>query len=244
MIMTMKKYFLLVFIPLLYACISPGDGGPVFLDEVTVINRFTIVDDHLYVLRETDLSIFDISGDSSMKQISNNNISGGSILQKENLLLISKERSLRIFSLNDSTSFEFAGEFGSINYCNEIELKDSIIFVVGRVSNLCPSPDNKLDLFSIKEPENLILIKSIALGSPRGLVIWDNLLFVCQGKEGLTVFDISNSLEPIILKSFANIEANDIVVENDRLLVESEAGFTQYNYINDTLLPLSFIPLE
>lgn len=69
------------------------------------------------------------------------------------------------------------------------------------------------------------------LENPYGLGIKGNMLFVCDGTAGLKLFDKTNPLEVGFVKSYADIQAKDVIPLEDKLLMIGGDMLYQYNYV-------------
>jgi len=69
---------------------------------------------------------------------------------------------------------------------------------------------------------------------PYGLGIDNSTLFICEGEQGLKVFDASNPMEITsnILAEFSDIHAYDVIPLSSYLFTIGEDGFYIYDYSN------------
>lgn len=82
--------------------------------------------------------------------------------------------------------------------------------------------------------------------SPRGLGIDNKTLFVCDGNDGLKVYNATNVMQigNNQVAHFNNIQATDVIPFNNRLLMIGEDGLYQYDYSNiQNITQLSRIPV-
>jgi uncharacterized secreted protein with C-terminal beta-propeller domain len=81
---------------------------------------------------------------------------------------------------------------------------------------------------------------------PYGLGIDDEILFVCDGKDGLLVYEASDlaSIPQKKIAQFPNIDAFDVIPFQDYLFMIGDDGFYQYDYSNlQNVYEVSFIPV-
>jgi hypothetical protein len=72
------------------------------------------------------------------------------------------------------------------------------------------------------------LIKTYSLSNPHGLALKDPFLYICDGKSGLKVYNVSNK-QSIQLKQQLDIEdAFDIIIRETLALVVGKKGLSQY----------------
>jgi hypothetical protein len=86
-----------------------------------------------------------------------------------------------------------------------------------------------LNISNIQSPQ---LIKTYQLTSPRGLSKDGNILFICDGNDGLKVFNATDPNNITQFKQFVLKEANDVIAYNNIALVVAKDGLYQYDYSN------------
>ena len=74
--------------------------------------------------------------------------------------------------------------------------------------------------------------------NPHGLAKDNNLLFICDGKDGVKVYDAADVNDIKLLKQIDGIEAYDVIAFNKRALVVARDGFYQFNYADVTNIKL------
>jgi hypothetical protein len=75
-----------------------------------------------------------------------------------------------------------------------------------------------------------VLVKTYGLTNPHGLSKDGDLLFVCDGSDGLKVYNASNVLSLQLLDHVKNIETYDVIAWNNRALVVAKDGLYQFDY--------------
>jgi len=68
------------------------------------------------------------------------------------------------------------------------------------------------------------------LTNPFGLAKDGNYLFICDGRDGLKVYDASAVNNLKLLKHIPGMEAYDVIAWNKRLLLVTDKGLRQYDY--------------
>lgn len=86
-----------------------------------------------------------------------------------------------------------------------------------------------LDIKNIKVPT---LVKSYPLTNPHGLSKDKNLLFICDGADGLKVFDATHADKIQTLQQITGLETYDVIASNNVALVIAKDGLYQYDYSN------------
>ena len=78
------------------------------------------------------------------------------------------------------------------------------------------------------------------LNSPSGLGIDNNVLFICDGDEGLRIFDVTDPYDVLQneLTSFSDVIAYDVIPLNDVLMTITDEGLLQYDYSDKNTISL------
>jgi Uncharacterized conserved protein len=96
----------------------------------------------------------------------------------------------------------------------------------------CLGFNNELDIVQLNELSNAELIKTYNLTSPLGLSKDGNLLFICDGTDGLKIFNAIDVQNLQLIKHFPGIETYDVITENKVAIVVAKDGLYQYDYSN------------
>ena len=82
--------------------------------------------------------------------------------------------------------------------------------------------------------------------SPHGLAVDGNFLFLCEGTNGLKLYNISNEQQIELVAQLTDLHAFDVIVRNGVAIVTGEDGVFQYRYNQDlgTLEMISKIPVS
>lgn len=68
--------------------------------------------------------------------------------------------------------------------------------------------------------------------NPFGLGKEGNTLFICDGKDGVKVYDATNSSDVKLIKKIDGMETYDVIAWNNRALVVAKDGLYQFDYSN------------
>lgn len=66
--------------------------------------------------------------------------------------------------------------------------------------------------------------------NPHGLAKDGDYLFICDGKDGLKVYDASTATDIKLLKHLKGMETFDVIAWNKRLILVTASGLEQYDY--------------
>lgn len=76
------------------------------------------------------------------------------------------------------------------------------------------------------------LVKTYKMYNPHGLSKDEDLLFICDGKDGLKIYDAANINDIKIKKHFPKLETYDVIAMNNIALVVAKDGLYQFDYSN------------
>ena len=126
-----------------------------------------------------------------------------------------------------------SGLFGHGRACDPVVADGKYAYVTLHAGTVCGENLNELDVVNVEDLTHPALVKSYPLTSPKGLCKDGDLLFVCDGNEGVKVFDAS---DPTALKLQQQVgsgqTAHDVIAWDKRLLIVSDKGLYQYSYAN------------
>lgn len=137
-----------------------------------------------------------------------------------------------IFDLSDVTKPVYVSNFWHATGCDPVVVQNNRAYVTIRGGNMCGSNINRLDVLDVTNIYKPALLRSYNMDEPYGIGISDDILFVCDGKSGLKIY---NAADPMLiaehqLAKFPNIQAYDVIPLGKSLLMIGSDGFYQYDY--------------
>jgi hypothetical protein len=217
---------------------SVGQGGS--------MARFKIVGDFLYVVDYSNINIFDISDVAAPKVLDDVHVAWDieTIFNQGAVLFIGGRQGLYIYDIKNPAKPEFISEFRHGTACDPVVVDGSYAYVTLKGGNFCGNTESGLyivDISNLKNPELKVIYPMIG---PNGLGIKGDNLFVCDGSDGLKVFDKSKAPNLVRLNHFENIEAYDVIPLEKSLLMIGGETLRQYEYLDDTIRLLSTFNLN
>jgi hypothetical protein len=91
---------------------------------------------------------------------------------------------------------------------------------------------NQLDVIDISDITSPKLLKSYPMFNPHGLGIDNGILFICDGADGLKIYDATNPLaiQSNMIAHFPGIDTYDVIPLGEILLLIGQDGLFQYDY--------------
>jgi hypothetical protein len=208
---------------------SPGTN----IGQSGSMARFAILANRMYTVSNSDLNVFNISNPFSpsfTKKVETNNWNIETIFPFKNKLFIGSQNGVFIYNTNNPDVPVLDGQFGHIKSCDPVIADGSNAFVTLRSGNMCQGFTNELDVLQLNSLSNPQLVKSYNFTNPHGLSKDGNILFVCDGPDGLKIYDAGDVRNLKLLKQFEGIETYDVIATNNIALVVAKDGLYQYDY--------------
>jgi hypothetical protein len=240
------RFNLAIFAIWLFAACSDQSSGESVTGASGSLARFAIKNNYLYVLSSATLSVFDIAGNSFRKA---NEVPIGfameTIQANGDYLYMGARDAMYIYSLQNPASPEFVFRYQHIVSCDPVVVQGNRAYVTLRSGNTCNRGANALEIIDITNPNNPRLITNYPMKSPGGLGISGNCLFVCEGKFGFKMLDVTGDRVRQV-RAIESVNAYDVIVRNGSFILTGEDGIFQYSFSCDagTLSLLSSIPVN
>lgn len=216
---------------------SSAGGSPVGVGGSMA--RFTIVDNNLYVLDANRMLVYDITEGENPKE--KNTILMDFVVETifpyEGRLFIGGTEGMYIYDNSDPSNPTLLSRFNHAVACDPVVVSGKYAYVTLRDGTSCQGIVNELKVIDISDVRKPNLISTFNMHQPHGLSVQGNTLFLCDGNQGLKVFDITDKKNISKNLKFADRDirkAYDIIpnLENKTLIVVGKEGIFQYDAIN------------
>ncbi len=207
------------------AAVPKGVGGS--------MARFTIVENYLYTVDNSNLHIFDITNGTNPNEIGSQSIGWNieTIFPNANKLFIGSANGMLIYDISTPATPTFVSEFSHAGACDPVFVDGDLAYVTLRSGTFCQGFNNQLDVINIANPKEPSLLKTYSMDNPHGLAIANKTMFLCEGEYGLKVLDINDALDIKELNYHKGLTTYDVIaLSNNLLLVIGDDGFYQYDY--------------
>lgn len=244
---------------------TPGRGGFVGTDFLAMANssaqpgkssvgqggsmaRFTLLDKYLYTVSTRELSTFNIDNPANPKFISKSVIDNQmieTIYPFRDKLFIGSVAGMYIYDVSVPGHPVKKGQFTHVRACDPVVADDTRAYVTLRSGTACGGFTNQLEVVDVKDISKPFLIKTYPLTNPFGLGKEGNILFICDGKDGIKVYDVTDANNLKLIKKIDGMDTYDVITSNNRALVVAKDGLYQFDYSNvNNIRLLSKIGLE
>ena len=200
--------------------------------------RFSVVNSNLYTIDNTDINVFSVQVPEAPVFTKKVQIGWGGIetlFPFKDKLFIGSQLGMFIYDISDPNTPARMGQFNHARVCDPVIADDDYAFVTLRSGVNCAGAAlnmNQLDVINIRNLSAPYLVKSYTLSNPRGLSKDGTLLFICDGNDGLKVFDAADINNLKLIKQFKGFESFDVIAYNKIAMVVEKSGIRQFDYSN------------
>lgn len=209
--------------------------------------RFTIINNRLYTVSTSDLDVFNITTADNPTHSRKINLGWNieTIYPFQKKLFIGSQSGMFIYDVTNPDLPIAAGQFNHVRSCDPVITDGDYAYVTLRSGSACQGFTNELDIVKLNNLTSPELKKVYQLTNPFGLSKDGNLLFICDGKSGLKLYDASDVMSLKSIKVFSEVDAYDVIAYNKIALVVAKQGLFQYDYANpNNMRLLSKIPVS
>jgi hypothetical protein len=224
-----------------------GRGGIIFFGNTIDVNsvllkangdgkagslaRFALNNQFLYVVNRSSILSFDINNPLQPIAASRVNVNWDveTIYPFRNHLLIGSATGMYIFGLDNPATPNYKGSFIHWRGCDPVVAEGNYAYVTIRGGTVCGGVLNQVDVIDISDFNRPQPVKSYPLTGPYGLAIENNELFICDGVDGVKIFDATDKNNLRRTQTLSGITAYDIILQQNRMLVTTADGLYQYN---------------
>ncbi len=211
--------------------------------------RFMLYNQYLYTVNKTTMKIFNVT--TTSKPVYTNQVQIGwnieTLFQYNNKMFIGSQTGMYIYDLANPESPSYLSTFWHVRSCDPVVVEGKYAYVTLRAGNRCGDTENKLSVVDISQLTNPVSVKDYTMTEPFGLGIDNGILFVCDGHDGLKIYNASNpyQIDSNLISHFSNVNAYDVIPDQGLLILIGSDGLYQYDYSNkDQIQLLSHIALN
>lgn len=195
--------------------------------------RFSIVNNFLYTVGYSNLLAFNITQPLAPVFTSTVMVDYHveTIYPLKDKLFVGTNNGMYMYDVQASPSNpSLIGQFIHARGCDPVIADDNYAYITLNDSSACLGFDNQLQIVDIRDLANSYMIKSYQLTHPEGLSKDGNNLFICDGMDGLKVYDATDVTNLKLIKQLKDSEVYDVIAENGLAIVMAKDGLYQYDY--------------
>lgn len=205
------------------------------------MSRFAVAAGHLYAISAASLQIFELSEPAAPRAIASVEVAFDieTIFSHGERLYIGAQSGVHIYDNSTPSAPAPLAVLTHARSCDPVVVHDTYAYVTLRSVGSCPGSTNQLDIVDISDATYPVLVSTQPLYGPQGLGIAEDLLFVCDGDDGLKVFNVMDPLTIELIRHEADLVCVDVIVHAGVLITTGDEGITQYAYTGSELTKLS-----
>lgn len=195
--------------------------------------RFGLLGERMYTISMYDMKVFNTVDASKPTYVKTLNFTQGNIetiFPYKNKLFIGSQTGMFIYDASDPDNPIKLGTFSHARVCDPVVADDKYAFVTLRSNSTCAGFLNQLDVVDIGNVMSPILLKSYQLTEPIGLSKDGNTLLICDGKDGLKIFNATNPIDIKLIKKIPGFEPQDVITVNGVAIVMAKDGLYFISY--------------
>lgn len=211
--------------------------------------RFMLNNDFLYLISHPRvLKTVDVAAADKMDVV--DSISIGRIMETlfkvEDKMFIGTTTGMLIYDLSNASHPTKISQYDHLTACDPVVVDGQYAYVTLRTGTRCTNAQNLLEVVDISSIANPYLVKSYPMFNPHGLGVDGNLLFICDGKAGLKIYDKSDPLAIIThqVAYYPDFDTFDVIPMDGVLMLTGEKGIYQYDYSDpENIVQISHITI-
>jgi hypothetical protein len=195
--------------------------------------RFSIINNFLYTVGSSDLVSFDISQPSKP-------VMSGSVMVDYHVetiyplndrLFVGTNNGMYMYDvLSSPSSPSLLGKFTHLRGCDPVIADNNYAYVTLNDSSACLGYDDQLQIVDIHDMSNSFLVKSYQLTHPMGLSKDGSILFICDGRDGLKIYNAADVNNLTLVRQLKDAYTTDVIARNGLAIVMDASGILEYDY--------------
>ncbi|RYZ00142.1 MAG: hypothetical protein EOO11_02570 [Chitinophagaceae bacterium] len=195
--------------------------------------RFAISDEYLYTVSSYALSTFSLSNPAQPQRLAEQQLGSWTIetiFPFRDKLFIGSANGMMIYDISAPTSPSLLGSFAHVTACDPVIADDRNAYVTLRSGTACRGVSDQLEVLDIRNLAQPAPVRTYPLTNPHGLAKDGDLLFICDGRDGIRVYNTEHPDALVELQHVTGIDSYDAIALSGSLLVVARDGLYQYSY--------------
>jgi hypothetical protein len=188
---------------------------------------------YLYTVSNRELSAFNVSAPQNPELVTKSTVDNQNIetiYPFKNKLFIGSTAGMYIYDVSSPGNPVKQGQFTHARSCDPVIADGNTAWVTLRNGTVCGGSANQLEVVNVTDVTKPSLVKTYNFTNPFGLSKDGNILFICDGRDGLKVYDATNADDIKLIKQITGLETYDIITWNYKALVVAKDGLYQFDY--------------
>jgi hypothetical protein len=196
--------------------------------------RFTINHSYLYALDGPNLEVISLATPARPTSENEQPVAWDieTVFPGDKRLYIGAQTGMYIYDLTDPVKPDRLSKYEHVRSCDPVVVEGNHAFVTLRNGSICAGFTNQLEVIDISNPRSPRRLHVYPMTHPHGLGIDRGTLFICDGRDGLKVYDARDvaKISENLLAHEAGIHAFDVIPLNYVAMMVGNDGIYQYDY--------------
>ncbi|MGF1587610.1 MAG: LVIVD repeat-containing protein [Bacteroidales bacterium] len=211
-----------------------GSTAGSFAGQGGSMARFGVFENYLYAIDKKDMHVINIENFSGPVKTGTQSVASGieTMFIYGSTMFVGGQNGMYIYDLYNPEIPQQISIYQHITSCDPVVVEGDRAYVTLRGGTVCGGSLNRLDIIDISDLTNPEIIAFHSLKEPYGLGIDNNVLFICEGRNGMKVYDVSNpfQIKDKVYADFPDFHARDVIPVNGMLLMIGNDGLYQFDY--------------
>ena len=216
-----------------FASASGTSGGTISNGVGGSMARFALLNDRLYTVDYSRIKVFNTDVPAVPVYVKETDYIGfniETIFPFGNNLFIGSMNGMYIYDVTNKDNPIQKSSFAHARVCDPVISDGNYAYVTLRNGTKCAGYINQLDVVDIGNISKPSLLKSYMLTNPHGLSKDGTTLLICDGIDGLKLFDAANAAAIKQLAVVPGMDAYDVIAVNGLAIVSAADGLYLINY--------------
>ena len=205
--------------------------------------RFTLMENHLFTVSFSGLHVFNIRTPEKPVYLSEVQIENLQLVETiyplGDKLFIGAQNGMNIYDVSNPAKPVLTGKFAHVQSCDPVISDGKYAYVTLRSGTACRGFTNQLEILQLNHIVDPTLVSTYPMSNPHGLSKDGDLLFICDGADGVKMYDAKNVRELRLLHHVKGLTTYDVIAMNGLALIVAKEGLHQYDYRNGKMRFLS-----
>jgi len=214
---------------------APAAGGQSSAPGIAgSLARFALSGDQLYMLDQGFVKNLDLATPLNPQTGEDLYVAWDveTLFPRNNELFVGAQSGMHILDISNRNQPELISTYQHMTNCDPVIVDGDIAYVTLRSGTECQGWENQLDVIDISDLSNPRQLHTFPMHNPHGLSKDGDALFICDGDEGLKVFNASDlaTIDQNLLAHDRSIQAYDVIAYNNIAMLIGDDGLHQYDY--------------
>ena len=205
------------------------------VDLAGSMSKFAIIGDYLYCLDRVDIKSFNIANPQNVVPGSTKRTwaEPETLFPHGDYLMVGTTTGMMIYNAAANREMpEHTSTYEHVESCDPVITDGNYAYVTLRSGSDCGGDVNQLQVVDISNMSNPSSVAQFDMTDPHGLSKDGNLLFLCDGNQGLKIFNSSNpsNVGNMMTYQYSDIQSKDIILTNGLAIMIAEEGIYEYHY--------------